>query len=185
MEVNTELKEEIWDLLNTKWNLIILRSLDLKTMMRFNELKQSISGISANILSDRLEKLEKLGLIKKIVSTSEPHHVGYTLQESCKELKKILLELDEWVSLLPPNTFTQEINQNSLLSKQLLEFLRNQVTETEFNFINDKLLFSLGTASSDIISNFDKLKNIIIELYGDEAGNKIVKSLTDHLNHQK
>ena len=154
-------------------------------MMRFNELKQSISGISANILSDRLDKLEKFGLVKRIVSTTEPHHEGYILQESCKELKKILLELDEWVSILPPNTFKQESNQNSPLSKQLLEFLRNQVTETEFNFIKDKLLFSLGTSSSDIISNFDKLKNIIIELYGDEAGNKIVKSLTDHLNHQK
>lgn len=55
----------MWDLLSKRWNLRILKSLEIKTVMRFNELKQSIHGISANVLSERLDELEIIGLVKK------------------------------------------------------------------------------------------------------------------------
>ena len=53
------------------------------------------------------------------------------------------------------------------------------VNKTEFNFIKDKLMFSWGVSSTDLLNNFEKLKNIIIELYGEETGNKILTKLTD------
>jgi DNA-binding HxlR family transcriptional regulator len=174
--------EKLWDVFSKRWNLRILKSLDLTTVMRFNELKQSIRGISANLLSERLDELERLGLVKKIVINETSTHVGYLLNEKCERLKKILLDLDNWISLCHTNITNQitELN-NSDLSKQLFEILKNEIKETELQFIKDKLLFSNTDSSLDLITNFDKLKNIILELYGDYAGNKILQKLSDHL----
>ncbi len=93
-----------------------------------------------------------------------------------------MLDLDNWISLYHTNV-TDQINElnNSELSKQLFEVLRNEIKETEIQFIKDKLLFSNKNSSLDLITNFDKLKNIILELYGDYAGNKILQKLSDHL----
>ena len=159
--------EKLWNVFSKRWNLRILKSLDLATPMRFNELKQSIHGISANLLSERLDELEKLELVKRIVRNDTPTHVGYVLNDKCKNLKKILLDLDNWVSLYYTNVANKisELN-NSDLSKQLFRILQNEIKETEIQFIKDKLLFSNTDGSIDLVTNFDKLKNIILELYG-------------------
>ncbi len=174
--------EKLWDVFSKRWNLRILRSLDLTASMRFNELRQSIRGISANLLSERLHELERLGLVKRIVFNETPMHIGYLLNEKCENLKKILLDLDNWISLCHTNV-TNQINElnNSDLSKQLFKVLRNEIKETEAQFIKDKLLFSNTDGSLDLITNFDKLKNIILELYGDYKGNQILQKLSDHL----
>ena len=170
--------DDIWAILSKRWNLKIIKYLELESSIRFNELKQSVHGISANILSDRLNELEKLGLVKRIFSNKTPLHVGYMLDERCSNLKKIVLDLDEWVSSYQLSDFKQfDINKNSILSNQILESLRNEITETEFNFINDKLSLSLGIDQSNLISSLEKLKNILIELYGDQVGNKIFNKI--------
>jgi DNA-binding HxlR family transcriptional regulator len=186
MKVENNEFEKLWDIFSKKWNLRILKSLDLKTIIRFNELKQSVRGISANLLSERLDELERLGLVKRIVNNEIPLHVGYLLNEKCKDLKNILLELDNWISLFQIDVRTQSsLQSNSDLSKQLFEILGNEINETELNFIKDKLLFSNKGGSLDLVRNFDELQNIILELYGDHKGNQIFKKLEDckNLNH--
>ena len=174
--------EEIWSILTKKWNLRILKLLELKTTIRFNELKQSIRGISSNVLSDRLGELEKLGLVKRIVSKEGPLHVGYILNEKHENLKKILLDLDNWIFLYQQdNTVHTKTPSNSVLSEQLLELLKNEINEVELNFIKDKLSFSNVDGSLDLVSNFHKLESIIHELYDDTNGNKILKKLQDHI----
>lgn len=170
--------DKIWEVLTKRWNLKIVRHLEFDIAIRFNELKQSISGISANVLSDRLDELEKLGIVKRIVSDKAPLRVGYVLNDACKNLKKIVLNLDEWVTLYQSSNTDQIDNHtNSVLSKQLLELLRKEITETEFNFIKDKLSLSLGIDQSNLLVNLEKLKIILLELYGDEVGNKIMQKI--------
>ena len=178
--------EEIWAVLGAKWNLSILRFLELNMPMRFNELKLSIPRMSSNVLAERLHHLEEMGLIKKVATNELAHKGGYVLTEKCEGLKKILVKLDEWVSLQYPMVEPQNnINQNTILSKELFKLLRNEITETEFNFIKDKLLFSPGIQSSDVITNFGTLKNIILELFGDQIGNNIIKKLNDKIIAQQ
>ncbi len=177
--------EEIWNLISKRWNLRILKELGTKTVTRFNELKQSISGISANVLSERLDNLEKLGLVKRIRTNDTTSHSGYILTEGCENLKRILLELDDWISSYQLNKPAIIDMNNAIPSQKLLEFLKQEITETEYNFIKDKLLFSFGTNSLDLIINFNTLKNILFELYGDELGNKIVEKLNEQIKSFK
>ena len=79
---NSKINADMWELLSKRWNLRILKSLDIKTIMRFNELKQSISGISANVLSERLDELERIGLVKKIIPKETAQEIG---RASCRE----------------------------------------------------------------------------------------------------
>lgn len=179
------LNEEIWTLINKKWNLRILTMLNTKTIIRFNELKQSILGISANVLSHRLGELETYRLITKINVNDKSAHSGYILTEKCEILKRILLDLDNWVSSYDLDK--SEINsiENSDQTQKLFTILKNETSDTEFNFIKDKLIFSGTSDSLDLVKHFDMLKNIILELYGDEYGSKIIGKLTKQVESFK
>ena len=45
---------DAWKLLGKRWSLLILKNLNAKESIRFNELKRLISGISSTVLADRL-----------------------------------------------------------------------------------------------------------------------------------
>ena len=86
----------IWKILGRRWALQILYEMSFKERIRFNELKKSLSGISSNVLSERLSELEKEGLIMKKMFAEIPPRVEYNLTNQTKELKPILKDLSEW-----------------------------------------------------------------------------------------
>ena len=64
------LEEKLWilniyDVLDRRWSLLILKNLSIKKVVRFNELKRSLKAISSTVLSDSLSELEQEGLITK------------------------------------------------------------------------------------------------------------------------
>lgn len=46
---------------------------------RFNEFRQSLPGVSPTTLSDRLEQLEKAGIIERRTVAGRPPHTEYAL----------------------------------------------------------------------------------------------------------
>ena len=61
-----------------KWTLLIFR--DLATgRKRFNELERSLEGISPKTLSERLRKLQELGMVKREAFAEVPPRVEYYL----------------------------------------------------------------------------------------------------------
>jgi DNA-binding HxlR family transcriptional regulator len=165
-----------------KWNLQILRTLDMKTITRFNTLKQLIPGVSSNLLSNRLHELEKIGFVKKVVSDKAQVKVGYVLDEKCNGLKKILIDLEDWIMSYQISN-QKQINTfaDSILIDHMLDFLKREVKDTEYQFIKDKLLLQ-SQDGSNFIDEFDRLQNIMLELYGEELGSKILKKLNQSVN---
>ena len=53
----------IWEILGRRWALLILKNLRTKEVIRFNELKRLLPGISSTVLSERLLELDREGLI--------------------------------------------------------------------------------------------------------------------------
>jgi DNA-binding HxlR family transcriptional regulator len=49
----------IWEVLGRRWSLLILKNFCNKEVIRFNELKRALTGISSTVLSDRLLSLKK------------------------------------------------------------------------------------------------------------------------------
>jgi DNA-binding HxlR family transcriptional regulator len=47
--------------------------------VRFNEFRQSLPGVSPTTLSDRLEQLERAGILERTLVPGRPPHTEYTL----------------------------------------------------------------------------------------------------------
>jgi DNA-binding HxlR family transcriptional regulator len=88
---------DAWKLLGKRWSLLILKNLNAKESIRFNELKRLISGISSTVLADRLLELEREGLVTKKIYPEIPPRVDYSLTSRAKELGIVLSSLGNWV----------------------------------------------------------------------------------------
>jgi DNA-binding HxlR family transcriptional regulator len=88
---------DAWKLLGKRWSLLILKNLNAKEGIRFNELKRAVSGISSTVLADRLLELEREGLVTKKIYPEIPPRVEYSLTSRAKELGIVLSSLGNWV----------------------------------------------------------------------------------------
>jgi DNA-binding HxlR family transcriptional regulator len=87
---------DIWDVLDRRWSLLVLKNLSIKNVVRFNELKRSLKVISSTVLSDRLSELEQEGIITKKIYPEIPLKLEYSLTTKTKDLELILQSLNKW-----------------------------------------------------------------------------------------
>jgi DNA-binding HxlR family transcriptional regulator len=85
-----------------RWSLLVVDAL-LGAPGRFNELLEQIPGIAPNILSDRLKRLERDGLVVSRPYSDRPPRSAYQLTAQAKELAGALRLLAHWaVQHSPP-----------------------------------------------------------------------------------
>lgn len=82
-------------LINSKWCLLIIKELCSNKKLRFSQLKENLK-INSRTLSNELKKLEKIGLIERKFYNQIPPKVEYCLTKKGKELKIILIYLQNW-----------------------------------------------------------------------------------------
>lgn len=85
-------------LIGSRWSSEILLLIQNQTN-RFSDLKESLPGISDNILSDRLNLLVEAGLLRKEIFKEVPLRVEYQLTETGEELMHHLHGLCAWAKL--------------------------------------------------------------------------------------
>lgn len=79
-----------------KWSLFILYNLGYNDVMRFNELKSRIDGISSRMLSITLKRLEGHGKISRRVYPEVPPKVEYRLTPFGQEFSNRIIDLSQW-----------------------------------------------------------------------------------------
>jgi DNA-binding HxlR family transcriptional regulator len=85
--------------LTKKWTLLIILELykGPAYTRRFSDLKDSLTGITPKILSERLKELEGEGLVERRVDiTSFPVRSEYTLTESGLEIIEVIRAIKKW-----------------------------------------------------------------------------------------
>ena len=82
-------------LVGARWTLAILRDL-LRGKTRFSELKRSVEGIAGNILSDRLQRLERNEIVERHVYSEHPLRADYRLTRKGHELGVVAGALAAW-----------------------------------------------------------------------------------------
>jgi DNA-binding HxlR family transcriptional regulator len=88
----------VWEVLGRRWSLHILKNLNTKQVIRFNELKRALAGISSTVLSERLLELEREGLVTKTIYPEVPPRVEYSMTPQAKELEVIIKDLARWAN---------------------------------------------------------------------------------------
>lgn len=102
------------ELLGERWSLLIVREL-MFGGRRFSELRDGMPGISANILTMRLERLERVGVIQRRTLPPPASVQIYELTLWGYETDVILMELGRWAARSPLHDPTLPLSTASLL----------------------------------------------------------------------
>jgi DNA-binding HxlR family transcriptional regulator len=85
-----------------KWSILIVLFLGGSRVLRFNQLKTLLYGVSSKSLAERLKHLEKDGYIQRTLFPEVPIRVEYQLTSFGYSYLNKLLDLTEWISLSMP-----------------------------------------------------------------------------------
>ncbi len=94
-------------MIDGKWKLPIICTLG-QQVVRFNELKREIPGITSMMLTSSLKELEECGIINRESYNEVPPKVEYSLTDAGLNLVPILFDLGYWGSKL--NTTKDRVN---------------------------------------------------------------------------
>lgn len=83
------------DVLGDRWTLLILRDL-MSGLQRYSDILENCDGLSPNLLSGRLKRLEADGLVERHYFRGLPPRVEYTLTEKGWAVRPVLMSLIEW-----------------------------------------------------------------------------------------
>jgi DNA-binding HxlR family transcriptional regulator len=79
-----------------KWTLLIVRDLMWHGKQTFQALQGSAEHVPSNILSDRLKRLEKWGLVRRSAYQQRPVRYAYHLTDDGRSLEPVLLHIMAW-----------------------------------------------------------------------------------------
>lgn len=80
-----------------RWSFLVVEAL-LDGPRRFNDITAALPGIAPNILTDRLRRLEREGVVVGRKYSDRPARVAYELTEDGHELAGVLRLLAAWGS---------------------------------------------------------------------------------------
>ena len=83
------------EIFGDRWTLLVIRDLFFgKT--RFKELVASPESIPTNLLSDRLARLHRHGIVAQVVPPDGSKHLAYQLTEKGKALLPVIAAMRDW-----------------------------------------------------------------------------------------
>jgi len=102
------------DLLGERWALLVMREL-MFGPKRFSDLRADLPGISANVLTQRLERLEKIGALqRRRLPPPAASHV-YELTPWGYEIEPVFSALGRWAARSPLHDPTLPLSAASLM----------------------------------------------------------------------
>jgi DNA-binding HxlR family transcriptional regulator len=87
-------------LIGERWALLVVREL-LLGPKRFTDLRAALSGISPNVLTQRLEELERAAIVRRRKLAPPAPAWVYELTEWGMQLEPVVLELGRWAARSP------------------------------------------------------------------------------------
>ncbi|CAN5135356.1 winged helix-turn-helix transcriptional regulator [soil metagenome] len=126
------------ELVGEKWALLVVREL-LLGPRRFGQLRSDLSGISANVLTQRLEELESRGLLIRRKLPPPASVQVYELTPWGYEAEPIIQTMGRWATRSPLHDPTRPISGVSIL----LSF-RTMLDRTRVGDIDATISFRFG-----------------------------------------
>ena len=98
-EISTERRplplEAALDRVGDRWSLLVVEAM-LDGPQRFGTLSEVLPGIAANILTDRLRRLERAGILRSTPYQDRPTRLSYELTADGRALASALRLLADW-----------------------------------------------------------------------------------------
>ena len=87
-----------------RWSLLIVRDMMFRGSTRFRDFADADEGISTNVLSDRLSRLEAQQIISRQRDPANGRQVLYELTDKGKDLLPVMLAIFAWAEKHDPET---------------------------------------------------------------------------------
>ena len=129
------------DLVGERWALLVIREL-LLGPKRFSDLRDSLPGISANVLTQRLEGLEASGILVKRKLPPPASSQVYELTPWGYETEPLIRALGHWAARSPAHDPTLPVSAVSILLS-----MRTMLDAKRARGINARIGFRFGTES--------------------------------------
>ncbi|WP_378735072.1 winged helix-turn-helix transcriptional regulator [Nocardia brasiliensis] len=97
----TEQHRELLDQVLDKWSLQVLDAL-CGSPLRFNELRRAIPVVTQKSLTAALRRLERNGMVDRIVTSTRPVAVEYRISPLGKTLQDLIDALLHWSTITLP-----------------------------------------------------------------------------------
>ena len=98
------------DVVGDRWTMLVLRDLSWGRR-KFSTLQESLKGISANLLSERLKKLEEHAMVDRVFYSDHPPRAEYRLTAKGKAFIPVLIAMraygEEWEPQPPESPMTR------------------------------------------------------------------------------
>ncbi len=102
------------DLIGERWALLVIREL-MMGPRRFSDLRKDLCGISANVLTQRLEGLEGSGIVQRRKLPPPASVQVYELTDWGYEIKPVFMVLGRWAARSPLHDPTLPISAVSIM----------------------------------------------------------------------
>jgi DNA-binding HxlR family transcriptional regulator len=102
------------DLVGERWALLVIREL-MMGPRRFSDLRKDLCGLSANVLTQRLEGLEASGIVRRRKLPPPASVQVYELTDWGYEIKPVFMVLGRWAARSPQHDPTLPISAVSIM----------------------------------------------------------------------
>lgn len=126
------------DLIGERWALLVMREL-FWGPKRFSDLRTDLPGISANVLTQRLEGLEASGIVTRRKLPPPANVQVYDLTDWGRESEPIFQALGRWAARSPSHDPTRPFSASSLLLS-----LRTMISPKLAMHVRGKIGFRFG-----------------------------------------
>ncbi len=79
-----------------RWSLLILRDVLIEGRHDYRQMKNAGEGVASNVLTDRLARLEDMGLIERFVHPEDRRVTQYLPTDLALSLIPVLVEMAYW-----------------------------------------------------------------------------------------
>lgn len=102
------------EVVGERWSLMIVREL-LLGPRRFSEIRTAIPGLSANILTQRLERLEETGVLRRRMLATPANTQVYELRKWGYKLEEPILALSRWAAGSPHHDVSLPLSNTAFM----------------------------------------------------------------------
>ena len=140
------------DLVGERWALLVIREL-MMGPRRFSDLRKDLCGLSANVLTQRLEGLEASGVIQRRKLPPPASVQVYELTEWGYEIEPVFMVLGRWAARSPQHDPTLPISAVSVMLsfKTMFDPARAQDTKMRLGFVlgEDRMVVTVADGIID------------------------------------
>lgn len=122
------------DVWGDKWTLLIIRDLMFFGKTSYGDFLSSDEGIATNILADRLDLLEKTGIVIKGADSKKKSKSNYRLTKKGIDLIPVLIEIIKWSAKY--GKFPEEVSAMVRMANKDRDGLINRI-EASLNKVPD------------------------------------------------